>query len=330
MESFGRPPLERHKLLRSSNLAETERVMGRLVQRHRLSPMTKRQPFSVRLNYGRIGEIGLVHLQYGCDVAVEADQIDDCYYVCMPLEGVVSVSAGGDDAEIGSEAAHIWSPHMRLVSRLPAASRHLGIRIPRQSVNSYLADYLGHAVGADPIFERILNVTRGAGRSWAHVIGTVLRELDDSERPFLERGARPHLEELVIATLLTAQRHTLSENLIRSPASAGTIFVSRVAEYICAEAAAEITVHDLVAVSGVSARSLFRGFRAARGVSPMAFLKQIRLERVREELSQGVDGDGGVTETALKWGFNHLGNFSRDYALRFGELPSQTLRRSRN
>jgi AraC-like DNA-binding protein len=36
-----------------------------------------------------------------------------------------------------------------------------------------------------------------------------------------------------------------------------------------------------------------------------------------------------VTAVALRWGFGHLGQFAADYRARFGELPSETLRRAR-
>lgn len=39
--------------------------------------------------------------------------------------------------------------------------------------------------------------------------------------------------------------------------------------------------------------------------------------------------DISVTETALRWGFGHLGEFAGEYRARFGERPSDTLRRAR-
>ena len=36
-----------------------------------------------------------------------------------------------------------------------------------------------------------------------------------------------------------------------------------------------------------------------------------------------------VTEIAMSWGFSHMGRFSVEYRKRFGEPPSDTLRRVR-
>jgi AraC-like DNA-binding protein len=36
-----------------------------------------------------------------------------------------------------------------------------------------------------------------------------------------------------------------------------------------------------------------------------------------------------ITEAAAEWGFWHMGKFAADYRRQFGELPSETLRRTR-
>ena len=85
----------------------------------------------------------------------------------------------------------------------------------------------------------------------------------------------------------------------------------------------------MVAVSGVSKRALFRGFRAFRGMGPMAYLKSVRLESAHAELTGPGPERRSVTEVANAWGFTHLGNFARDYRRRFGRRPSETLRSRR-
>jgi AraC-like DNA-binding protein len=79
---------------------------------------------------------------------------------------------------------------------------------------------------------------------------------------------------------------------------------------------------------GVSVRSIQLGFKDELGLTPMAYLRERRLERVREELTDAVAGDGvTVTEVAERWGFNHLGSFAALYRQRWGESPSHTLHR---
>lgn len=89
-----------------------------------------------------------------------------------------------------------------------------------------------------------------------------------------------------------------------------------------------LSVSSLARQFGVSVRSLQEAFRRNLGVSPTAYLREIRLRRAHADLL-AADPDEGltVTDVAGRWGFAHLGRFSASYRERYGEPPSQTLRR---
>ncbi len=98
-------------------------------------------------------------------------------------------------------------------------------------------------------------------------------------------------------------------------------------EYIHAHAAEDVTVAELSEVAGLSVRSVQESFRRVFDVSPLTYLRGVRLDRVRAELLE-LDAHAGVVgDVARRWGFAHLGRFSAAYAARFGEYPKQTLRR---
>jgi AraC-like DNA-binding protein len=87
-----------------------------------------------------------------------------------------------------------------------------------------------------------------------------------------------------------------------------------------------VELDDMVQASGVSRRSLHEGFRKYYGVTPMVYLRNVRLDNARLVLKQKGAGDVLVTDVALDSGFNHLSKFARAYKERFGELPSEMLR----
>src|SRR5262249_10254586 len=90
---------------------------------------------------------------------------------------------------------------------------------------------------------------------------------------------------------------------------------------------ADIGIVDVAASASISMRALQYGFRKARGVSPMGWLKQRRLERVRAELLAADPAETTVTDGAPPRGVGHLRRFAAAYLSRFGELPSVTLHR---
>jgi AraC-like DNA-binding protein/tetratricopeptide (TPR) repeat protein len=83
---------------------------------------------------------------------------------------------------------------------------------------------------------------------------------------------------------------------------------------------------ELAAIAGVSGRTLQRQFVSFVGRTPRAVLREIGFECARRELLQGVP-DAKIMDVALRCGFPHCGRFSIGYRRRYGETPSQTLKR---
>lgn len=85
------------------------------------------------------------------------------------------------------------------------------------------------------------------------------------------------------------------------------------------------TIVDICRAVGVSERTLQYAFCAYAGMSPMAYLRRVRLNRVRTMLQRSSPRDTTVTAVALRFGFFHFGRFSQDYKRFFHETPSVTL-----
>lgn len=69
------------------------------------------------------------------------------------------------------------------------------------------------------------------------------------------------------------------------------------------------------------------GIRNMRSSPPDAYLKCVRLNRVRNDLRQMESAETSVQAVANNWGFWHMGHCARDYKELFRELPSETLAR---
>jgi AraC-like DNA-binding protein len=99
--------------------------------------------------------------------------------------------------------------------------------------------------------------------------------------------------------------------------------------YIEAHIKEDISVADLVARCNVSSRTLYERFTRAKGTTPTAYIKEKKLRKIYAHLSGMGYMTRSVTEIALEYGLLHLGRFSADYKAVFGELPSETFRRTR-
>ena len=102
--------------------------------------------------------------------------------------------------------------------------------------------------------------------------------------------------------------------------------VRRALDAMRANVGRDWTVIDLAGAAGVSGRTLQRQFKMFLGKTPHAALRDIRFDCARRVLLQSLP-DEKVMDLALRCGFAHCGRFSIEYRRRYGETPSQTLKR---
>jgi AraC-like DNA-binding protein len=130
--------------------------------------------------------------------------------------------------------------------------------------------------------------------------------------------------------LVTDMVHALYDRLIPTgPALAGSSRVRAAEDYMRSHSEEPLTVTEIANAVGVGPRALQAAFRASHGVTPRQLLAEIRLEKARARLL-APEAEMTVTDAALASGFAHFGRFAAAYRERYGELPSETLRRALN
>jgi transcriptional regulator GlxA family with amidase domain len=141
--------------------------------------------------------------------------------------------------------------------------------------------------------------------------------------------AGAHFARLLMTTLLFAHSHNHSEALHRPVSRVRPRAVRQVLDLVEAHPEEPYSAGALAAHAGVSLRALQAGFSREVGMSPMAYLQDVRLARVHGELVDAITEEATTTEIAYRWGFTHLGRFSAAYRRKYGVAPSETLRRCR-
>jgi AraC-like DNA-binding protein len=159
-----------------------------------------------------------------------------------------------------------------------------------------------------------------AGRSWLSLARMLLTELNNPGLLDNELVQRQYVRTLV-AGLLNAQPHNYSEALRDGHGPLRPRTLRRAQEHVHANFTAPLTVTDLAAAAGCSARRIQEAFSEHLNVSPMTYLRNIRLDHAYRMLAEGCRR---VTDVAMECGFTHMGRFSAAYKQRFGELPSGT------
>jgi transcriptional regulator GlxA family with amidase domain len=137
--------------------------------------------------------------------------------------------------------------------------------------------------------------------------------------------ARPFAESVINAFLL-ATSSVFQKALAGHAEAAWPAAVRAATDLVEASPHLPWTTASLAAQCHVGARALQRGFQHHLGVSPMAYLRGVRLRRAREDLRAGDPASATVTAIAHRWGFTHLSRFAAAYRDAYGELPARTLR----
>ena len=135
----------------------------------------------------------------------------------------------------------------------------------------------------------------------------------------------PECEEELIITLLHAGLNRATEPDRSSP-KCRNLAIRKALDYVADHCDEVVTLRDICVSCDVSLRTLNRAFIERFGLGPKMYLKRQRLSAVRNELLTSSPSTL-VSDIANRWGFWHMGQFARDYALMFGELPSQTLKK---
>jgi transcriptional regulator GlxA family with amidase domain len=133
---------------------------------------------------------------------------------------------------------------------------------------------------------------------------------------------------LVSGSLLRAFPNT-TMTTVRAPAPGRAVpaVVRRAVAYMDAHAERPVALAEVAAAAGVGVRTLQVAFRRHLDLTPLAYLRRVRLHRAHRDLVAAEPGDGStVGKIARRWGFAKASRFTAVYQSTFGELPSHTLR----
>lgn len=321
------PPLASHQVFRSLEFEEIQQSFRQTCCKHELHQLSKDQTWGW-LNAVELKHVGVSAMAYGTDVQMILDEIDDTYFFILPYSGSLIAEINTTQLSISPGKSCTLNPTDSVKLTWKGDCSAIVVRIDKKSLEQKLRLLIDIPIRQNLQFIHFNDTTTRYSNWWRHVY-TLLEELEataDAARPSFTLN---EMESLLLTALLESLPHTYSDAIREY--KAGFIapgHVRRVERYIEENADQDLSITDLVQVSGVSARALFENFRRFRSTSPMAQLRLVRLRRVHQALITASPHES-VSEIAVRWGFHELGRFAMQYRNVFGESPSITLRNSR-
>lgn len=321
-------PLKGRELCNTHDFDELGRHIGRVLLPHSCKVISERAARERAVfHHASLSDISVNYLRYGTEATVNVDQLG-FFLIEIPLSGSSETQYGKASVSTHVGVGAVVSPYRQFSTRWNAECSKLLIKINRLALEQHLATMLGRDLQSPLEFEMGIDLQTPERVSLLNMVQWLVGELDN---PLSLVHQAPmgyaQYEQMLMWVLLNTQPNNYSAELAARKPTAAPHYVHCVEEYLNAHSAEAITLSQLVEVSGVSGRTLLEGFRRYKGTSPMKYLKSLRMERVHQELKAADPSRQKVTEIALAWGFTQLGKFSVEYKQRFGESPSDTLKK---
>ncbi|NET80066.1 MULTISPECIES: AraC family transcriptional regulator [Okeania] len=142
---------------------------------------------------------------------------------------------------------------------------------------------------------------------------------------------KPHIEKLItddfLPLLISHIPIKLNSKSFLKPSRREQL-IALAEQKMLAHLETPLTLKQLAENLGCSSRALSFGFKDLFGVSPMRYLKIRRLNAVRKHLKASEPENCTISILASEFGFYSPCHFTQDYKTMFGELPSETLRKT--
>jgi AraC-like DNA-binding protein len=312
--------------LRTTDLDEAGRFCRRLFYDSiRVRPLGTDRTIDFVADGMRLGPITVGEVRYGSDVYVTSTDLQTAYHVLVPITGAVQSRQLGHVVAADASCAVVLQPVGDVELRWAADCRVVSVKVDRAALEREVDAALGRQVASPMPLGASFSTGSGPGRSWAALVRLLLEEMRGTDglvdRPQIAR----HWQDLLISGLALSVEHPYSHE----PAARRPRTVKRTLDAMHADPARQFTATELASIAGVGVRVLQESFKQHLGMSPLTYLRRLRLDGVHHELSRGDPWQVSVSEVAARWGFTHLGRFAGAYRARYGVSPSQTLKERR-
>jgi AraC-like DNA-binding protein len=326
--AINRELITRNLIVKGNDLDEARDAVARIFVDHKLDTREFRPSRPVVVSCNAFRALKLCYFDYGREISISPDQLQDFYLLLIPLSGVFRVRCGATDLTVGAGSACILPTDRDLDMHWSSDATQLIVRIDKRRMQECAEGVLGQRLTRAPHFDLDVNWTSPRLAPLRHAVAALAGTVGIAGLPGFDLIAGS-IETTLMLSLLFHHENCMSKALSDGRLSTVCPKIVRRAEAFIEQHLGEpIGVDDIVGAVGGSSRSLFESFNRFRNMSPMRYVRHQRLNKVRDEL-QNPDDRTRVGTVALNWGFQHKGRFAGEYAKLFGETPSQTLERSR-
>ena len=323
-------PLYDRCLFRSDASVDSHTQVAREFSDHGLT--WKGGPVDTAMFKARARRLELYMLRYGAAVDIHTRPFHDFALVHLAVKGSADITADGRRLTVRQGGVAVLAPQRDLRMSWQEGSEHLILKIP----HNFLREVAGQAQQASfasalPCVGLLHGAAAGPWRGQMQSLLQATALGADAPADPAQTAWVDHFESGIVRFLF-AYGGANDIRIDRDPAGSAAAPASgarqdarrleAVERFITQRLSAPVSMEDLARAAGIGVRALHALFQRSYRMTPMELLRDRRLDAVRDHLR--TTPAANIAETALGFGFGHIGRFSGYYRERFGELPSET------
>ena len=308
----------------SNDLAETEEFLVRAYTKMTIGA-GEGEDAAARIDRRWLGPVSFDELDLGFHMSYDADPLQR---VCL-----CRVHTGRIEENFVGEGQDVFAPgDVTLLSQpdLPYSGRVCQSSYDLTMFDTTLLDRVASPdEGRRESNVRLLGhrpVSEQAKRQLDAAIGyvrTVVHAEDAPPTPLVASTTASMLAAVVIQTLPT---NVTTEPTARDRLDSRPPLLRRAIAYIEGNVEEAIALADIAASVHVTPRALQYMFRRHLQITPMEYLRRVRLDHAHRELLASDPSTTTIQIVSTRWGFAHTGRFASMYRKAYGRNPSDTLR----
>ncbi len=307
----------------SDDVAVTEDFLVRAYTRMHIGSST--DDFHAHISRGHLGTVTLDRLDIGFDMRYDADQLGKICLCTVESGGLEDHTTDGWTDDFGpGDVVSLAPPDRPYAGKVSNARYTITMFDP-----ALLSKVATDASGNESVR---LRGYRPVSAAAANQLQATIGYLSSLVRTDYEIGLWPLMvssaSQLLAASVLNAFDNTaVGDDPSGYERDAHPATLRRAIAFIESHPGDDISAADIAAAAGVTVRAVQLAFRKHLGITPMAYVRQVRLCEAHKDLRAADPATDSVTAVAAKWGFHHPGRFATQYRITYGVAPSQTLRK---
>lgn len=246
----------------------------------------------------------------------------DGIFAFLPTSGRAVMKIGSREAACSQEQGFLGPMNEGDVLTCSEQFGVAALKLSQVQLIGTLSQLLDRPIIRPITFSHEICATSSAARTLLSLAQVASQPVEGA--PFLSPSspAAASFSETLSIFILENFQHSYSDVLSNAVRTVRPSYIMRATDFMRMKADHPLTLQEISDAADISVRALHYGFKQFLGMSPMEYLRQIRLEGAYDDLLNA-PANVSIAEIARKWGFVTPRRFALHCKRSYGRTPSE-------